>query len=253
MLTDQQKQHFIEHGYLHIPGGAGRDLALKVRRVVNASIGEEGIDPAMLTTYRAQSYCPQLRGDPSLTDLFNAGPVRAMIESLVGPGNIQPVRPPQVALRFPNLKAKRTRPSAHIDGIHTPTNGVPKGTLAHFTMLVGVLLSDLPDEWAGNFTVFPGSHRRVGDYFRGRDPKEMVDGMPKVDFGEPKQITGRVGDVVIAHYLTGHGVAPNASPEIRYACFFRVWHTRHELHAYRPEALQDIWLDWDGLHPLLGR
>ena len=33
---------------------------------------------------------------------------------------------------------------------------------------------------------------------------------------------GHVGDVFIANYLTAHLIAPNASPEIRYAVYFRL-------------------------------
>lgn len=251
MLTGDQKQHLIDEGYLHIPGAVPRAKALDARRAINADLGARGMDPARLTEYAARSYCPELKASPAIRGLFDDSPVQGMVESLLGMGNVQPVGEGQVALRFPKFDAPHRDPPPHIDGIPTATNGVPPGTLSHFTLLVGVLLSGVPDKWAGNFTVFPGSHRRLGEYFRGHDPKEMAGGMPPVELGEAKQMVGWAGDVVIAHYLTGHGIAPNASSDIRYACFFRVRHARH--HGYRPEAVRDMWLDWDGLHPLLGR
>lgn len=252
MLSDPQKRHFIEHGYVHLPQAVPTAKVEAARRSINVSLGSNGLPPDQLTIFAAQSYCPELKGSPVILDLFRATSALTAVESLLGAGNAKEVKGGQIALRFPKDKAERGgKIGGHIDGISTPTNGVPPGTLAHFTMLCGVLLSDLPDEWSGNFTVFPGSHRRYGEWFRDHDPIELAGGMPPVDMGEPKQITGRAGDVVLAHYLLAHGIAPNTSPNIRYASFFRIFHQRHT--GYRPEAVRDLWLDWDGLHPLLGR
>jgi len=49
----------------------------------------------------------------------------------------------------------------HIDGLHTQGNGVPKGEVHNFTLLVGVALSDVPDANSGNFVAIPGSHRAL--------------------------------------------------------------------------------------------
>lgn len=254
MLTRDQKQHLIDHGHLQVPQAIPRDLVDRARKAINAHIGEHGIPPEQLPIFRAQSYCPELKPSPEIQDLFHASAVHNMVESLLGEGNVRSVGSGQIALRFPNLKAQRgDKIGGHIDGIPTPTNGVKPGTLAHFTMLCGVLLSDLPDEYSGNFTVFPGSHHRYAKWFEGHEPIELAGGMPPVDMGTPKQITGKAGDVVFAHYLLGHGIAPNASPNIRYAVFFRVFNTRHTWNVYRPEAVKDLWLDWDGLHEQLGR
>jgi hypothetical protein len=43
---------------------------------------------------------------------------------------------------------------------------VPPGEARNFTLLVGVALRDVPDNWSGNLTVFPGSHRIIEQYFR---------------------------------------------------------------------------------------
>lgn len=251
-LTDDQKRFMIENGYLQVPGAVPRELVDQARKAIHADIGERGIPTEKLTTFRAQSYCPDVKGTPAISDLFNASPVRAMVEELLGEGNVKPISGGQIALRFPRLDAQPGgRVGGHIDGIPTATNGVKPGTLAHFTMLCGVLLSDLPEEWSGNFTVFPGSHKRYNAWFQQHEPIELAGGMPSVEMGEPKQIPGKAGDVVFAHYLLAHGIAPNASPNIRYAIFFRVFNRRHS--GYRPEAVKDMWLDWDGLHGLLGR
>jgi len=50
------------------------------------------------------------------------------------------------------------RADAHIDGLHTPTNGVPEGELHNFTVLLGVALTDAPTPNMGNFGYIPCSH-----------------------------------------------------------------------------------------------
>ncbi len=74
--------------------------------------------------------------------------------------------------------------------MYSPTNGVKEGTIGNFTALVGVFLSDLPEPFAGNFTVWPGSHRLYETYFREQGPQALLKGMPKVDLPEPEQFTG---------------------------------------------------------------
>ncbi|WP_051343673.1 hypothetical protein [Alicyclobacillus herbarius] len=106
--------------------------------------------------------------------------------------------------------------------MHTPTNGVPKGTIQNFTMLVGVYLSSVRQENAGNFTVWPGTHRIFEKYFREHGAESLLDGMPKVDMPKPLQLMVEPGDVVFAHYELAH--APNISPNVRYAIYFRVTH-----------------------------
>ncbi len=215
-------------------------------RGINASIGK-GMNVADMPTFSAQSFCPELRGTPLVTDLFNATPLARVAEDAIGKGRIGSVNWGQVALRFASdLSVTTPSPlSAHIDGMYTPTNGVPEGTIDNFTALAGVLLSDLPDENAGNFTVWPGSHRRHAEYFRGRGPRSLMDGMPKIDLGPPRQITGHAGDAILAHYLLAHGVAPNLSPHIRYACFFRLTAIDHA--PTRWESMCDPWLQWQGM------
>lgn len=45
--------------------------------------------------------------------------------------------------------------------------------------------------------------------------------MPDVALPQPRQLTARAGDAVLAHYMLGHGIAENTSPDIRYTVYFR--------------------------------
>jgi ectoine hydroxylase-related dioxygenase (phytanoyl-CoA dioxygenase family) len=108
-----------------------------------------------------------------------------------------------------------------------------------------VFLSDVLQPDRGNFTVWPGSHRVIEAFFRERGPAGMIDRFPDLPLGPPRPLLARAGDAVLAHYQLAHGIAPNRGPHIRYATFYRLFHTRHESLGTRP--LIDQWLEWEGL------
>lgn len=244
-LTSEQKREFFERGVVKLPGVVPQEKVEAARRAINAFIGQNGIDPNELTKYRAQSYCPGLGQEPVITDLYNETPIRSLAESAIGKGKIKKVGGGQIALRFPSLDETPRQPGPHIDGMYSPTNGVKEGTIANFTALVGVFLSDLPEPWAGNFTVWPGTHRTFETYFREQGPQSLLNGMPKVEMPAPEQFTGKAGDAALVHYQLAHGIAGNVSPNTRYAIFFRLSHVDHE--QYHWECMTDIWKEWEGM------
>jgi hypothetical protein len=243
-LTDAQKRELYETGLVHLPGIVPPDLVSAALRAINASMGENGIDPARLTTYRAQSYCPELQDQPPITDLYNRSPLAGLAESAIGEGRIRPIRSGQIALRFPTEGTPR-EPGPHIDGMYTPTNGVPEGTIQNFTALIGVFLSDVPHDYMGNFAAWPGSHLVLERYFREHGPQSLLDGFPALDIGGPKQINARAGDAVLCHYQLAHGITGNSSPFIRYAIFFRLTEVNHDSAHW--ECMTDIWREWRGI------
>jgi len=127
---------------------------------------------------------------------------------------------------------------------------VPAGAILNFTALVGVYLSDVTTVDAGNFTVWPGSHHLYEDYFRVHGPQSLLEGMPSVALPEPVQVRARPGDAVISHYQLGHSIAPNLSPHVRYAVYFRF--SRHGHEAVRWDCMTDIWREWQGMRDLTG-
>lgn len=248
-LTREQKQSLVRDGFVQLPGVVPRELVDAARLAINASLGEVGIDPALLPTFRSQSYCPELQQASVITDLLNASPILSYVASAIGTDQIvDPVDRGQIALRFPSREPVRpTHP--HLDGMYTPTNGVPKGTIRNFTALVGVIVSDIPHGDMGNLTVWPGSHLAYERYFQERGPEALLEGMPDVPVGEPRQLTGAPGDAVLCHYQLGHGIAGNSSPEIRYAVYFRLTHRDH--HTIHWECMTDIWREWAGLRDVV--
>ena len=248
VLRDTDKAALWRDGIAKFPGVVPPDKVAAALRAINASLGSEGIDPEKLPTFRAQSYAPEVTRTSVITDLLTATPMWDIAQEAIGADMIEPVSSGQIALRFPSMDEPHD-PHPHIDGMYTPLNGVKKGTIANFTALVGVFLSDVPQPYAGNFTVWPGTHRRYAEYFRERGPQSLLEGMPEVELPEPMQVTAKAGDAVLCHYQVGHGIAGNASPHTRYAIFFRLHRKGHD--EIRWECMTDIWREWDGMRDVV--
>jgi len=249
MLSSAEKIELYQRGYVRIAGLIPRQTMDAALRAINASVGR-GMNEGDMPRYHAQGFCSDSRSTPVITDLFNKTPAFALVESLLGAGNILPVNDGQVALRFPTMAEPTGLPRPHIDGTYPPNNGVEPGKLENFTLLVGCFLSDVKAPLSGNFMVWPGSHRAHAEYFARHGPEALLQGMPAVDLGEGVQVQVNAGDVVLAQYLLGHTVAPNTSPHIRYTVFFRI-HAR-EMPADRFRSMTEPWAHWPGMSDVGG-
>ncbi len=133
----------------------------------------------------------------------------------------------------------------HIDSFHPSVDGNP-GRITPFIAIAGFFLNDIDQDNAGNFAVWPGTHRQFADYFdkHGADP-ELKFGIPPVDLPKPVQIKAKAGDMIFAHYQLAHTAAANITQAIRYAVYIRMHH------ADRPkdslDVLTEIWKYWYGM------
>lgn len=247
-LSDLQKREFYKNGYLHIPGVVPQVMVDRALRAINHSIGK-GIAAEDAARLSIVSFCNELRHDPCITDLLYKTPVMDLIESLVGPGKLQPTNCGQIAIRFPIMDDPPAAPHPHLDGMHAPLNGVPEGVIQNFTMLAAVLLSEVTEDNAGNLTVWPGTHHRYEQYFREHGSQALLQGMPPIDLPEPIQLKGKPGDIYLAHYQLAHTAGPNVTAHPRYAAFYRLFHVDKE--RYQWESMQDIWMEWDGMRDIV--
>ena len=246
-LSSSQIADFKRDGFLHLPGFIPTDLVEGALRAINHEIGQ-GVPAEELPIWRSQSWFPAVARTPVITDLFNESGLRPLLQTLMGQNSVAPLKNGQLALRFPSEAGAELRPPRwHIDGIHSPHNGVPAGSIHSFSALVGVFLTDVEGENAGNFTVWPGSHLKIQDYFREHGLETILreNQTPPIERGEPLQIKARAGDAVIAHYQLLHGVAENHAPRPRHTVFFRLMHPDHASH--RLECLTDLWREWPGV------
>jgi hypothetical protein len=235
-LTHEQKQAFYEKGWVKLPGAVPEERVHAARKYINCHLGQEG--PGY--------FQERWSDDPVVADLFNVTPLAGLVESAIGVGKIKPITRAQVALRFPSMDPPSIK-NPHLDGMRA--DHLKSGNIGGFTALVGVLLSDLPDPYAGNFTVWPGSHHLYEKYLREHGPQSLLSGLPKVALPEPEQITGAAGDAVLVHWEVAHGFAGNTSPNIRYATFFRVYHVDHDDQKW--EVMADMWREWEGLRDVV--
>ena len=250
-LTPAMRAQWRRDGYIIFPGAVPRERVDAAMRAINHSLGR-GIDPEQLARFTSQSFCPELQDRPELVELVAGAPVWPLIASFFPPDMVSAPERAQIALRFPApADATVHPPRPHVDGYPSPHNGVPAGTIGSFTALVGVLLSDLPEGDSGNFTVWPGTHQLFADYFKDHSPEQVYrdantgvlkGGVPPIPLPEPVQITGKAGDVVLAHYQLAHSAAGNYAPHTRYALFFRLRHRDHDLHRW--EAMKNPWTAW---------
>ena len=246
-LSAEQAEFLRHNGYVVLPSAVSPQLVGQARRAINAAMGQ-GIPPDELRIWNSQTFFPTLSRTEPISDLFNESDVLPTLRGLMGEDKVSRAGGGQIALRFPrDLGAQSGPPHPHVDGMHSPNNGVPKGTLGSFTALAGVFLSEVASDGAGNFCVWPGTHRLFAEYFREHGAKSLLEEnrLPPIDMPAPVQIQARPGDAVIAHYLLAHGVAANVSSDVRYAIFFRVSVPEHK--EQRVEVLTDIWREWPGL------
>ncbi|MFC1421038.1 phytanoyl-CoA dioxygenase family protein [Streptacidiphilus cavernicola] len=232
MLDHEQLAEFAERGYLLVPDAVPEHLLAAASRAV------DGLEPPP----------PQLQGPhhhfldaaqyPPLQALLTDSQAFSLAECLTGPGTLDVPPQVQVALNIPPFPH---RPGMHhIDGAPHEPDGRP-GT---FTLLAGILLTDQLSNDMGNLWVWPGTHLTHAAYFREHGPEAFFDanGYPPIALPEPEQITGRAGDLLLAHYLLGHNIGGNTSTATRCAVYFRIKRTGHDPH-WRA-FLQDPWFDY---------
>ena len=172
---------------------------------------------------------------------------------LAGPRRLLGDLSHQVALRYPADDAMVANPPEleevyrrrwHVDGIG-------KGRLTPFSLLVGVALSDQLESGTGNLWAIRGSHTVNGKIVSEIGQKMMSEGVgyehsmwnarrPNFEHIEPTPVLLKKGDIVIIHSKTAHAIGINLSPNIRYQVYFRVRHP--DLDSTRKEAfIEDMW------------
>jgi hypothetical protein len=236
VLNRGQVEEFGERGFLLIPQAVPPGLVADASRVIDELIKRE---PPGADVRGPFNFFPEAVRVPELAALLTGSPAFGLAESLTGPGTLEAPGQVQVALNIPPFPH---RPGMHhIDGFPPEPDGRP-GT---FTMLAGVLMSDQRDQDAGNLWVWPGTHLTHAAYFRehGADAFFAAGGYPPIRLPEPEQVTGRAGDLLLAHYLLGHNIGGNTSPAVRRAVYFRVKRAGHDP-RWR-EFLAEPWLDYD--------
>lgn len=263
MATSLEKSGFFHFKQLVQPA-----LITAARGEVNRELGLGNAD-----TFKGKTFPKH----PALLDVFNKSAVPLLLEQLLA--DARPVQgATQIALRFPGDNCipgtmttnsqhyQSVRRGWHIDGL--PNKFLPGvtdhfGEIHNFDVLVGVLLSSTQMQNSGELVVYPGSHQELADYFKQGDTLQRCykNGNSELPTGarhdsvikqQPFHCIGDAGDVFICNYMTAHWVAPNTSPDIRYALYFRITSNHHRAGArqggrHNPQSMLAPWTHWRGL------
>lgn len=202
------------------------------------------MDPAKITAYSQRTFAPDLGSHPDLLALFSRSGVIELVAQLVG--DHQPVSTVQVQIRVPEATLPDVQPekAMHVDGVACPH--LDPAELRTFSLLVGVVLSDVSNPAGGALRYVPGGHLRMAKWFRTEWSLGMTDQVPPhIDTEQGTPLLGGPGDVLLMHHLVPHSVGHNHTSQPRVMAYFRVSHVDHP--TRRLDALRDPWLDYPAL------
>lgn len=228
------------YGYAHFPGLTPSSLTLAALETIDRDL-RDNYDSARQLEYDNRSYCPGILGAPPIMDLLSKSPIIEIVDEVLGIDNVECGKG-QIAIRRSRNSPMEIPPEPHIDGFASGLNGLEEGKVYNHTALVGVFLSPVLRPFAGNLTVWPGSHYVYEGYFRERGSRAMREPMPAPEIGRPVQLMCGVGDVVFCHYLLGHSAAVNTAEIDRVAVYFRV--TLRDIEERRWKCLTNAWEGW---------
>jgi hypothetical protein len=236
VLTDRQIGEFAERGFVVIPGVVPGDVLAGAGRRIDEVVAA---DPPAADTRGNHFYFLETTAEPDLTAPLTSTAAFSLAEELTGARTLESPWQVQIALNIPPFEHRPGGP--HIDAPNPEPDGEPVGST--FTLLAGILMTDQLAANSGNLWVWPGTHLAHAAYFRERGPEQFC-AYPDIELPEPEQITGRAGDLLLAHYLLGHNIGGNyESGRTRRALYFRVSTADHASH--REEFLTKPWLDYE--------
>jgi Phytanoyl-CoA dioxygenase (PhyH) len=242
-LTTDDKREFAERGYIVVPSVLSPPEIAAAMTTIDELVAKA---PPPDGHRGHHFYWPELQPGHPLLGLLLDGAALDVAQQLVHPGRLAVPRQAQVALNIPPRDHQPGR--GHIDGVTPPERDGRPGT---FTMLAGLLLTDQTMENAGNLWVWPGTHRAQEAYFRERGPDALLASRayPDIAHPEPTQVRGRVGDLLLAHYMLSHNIGGNTSGNVRRVVYYRLQREGHR-DRWR-ECLQDLWLEYDAVRAAL--
>jgi len=235
VLSDDQVGEFAERGFIVIPRVVPGDVLARAGQRIDEVVAA---DPPAPGQQGHHFYFLPADGEPALMAALTGSPAFGLAEELAGAGTLEVPPQVQVALNIAPYAHRPGRP--HIDAANPEPDGEPiRGT---FTLLAGILMTDQRTENSGNLWVWPGTHLTHATYFREHGPHQFC-AYPPISLPAPEQVTGRPGDLLLAHYLLGHNIGGNVeSDRTRRALYFRISAAGHAVD--RGAFLQDPWRDY---------
>ena len=221
-LSADDLRRFERDGYIVVPDVVPEALLAAADAEIDGLIesmnpheGDRGPGPNL--------WFPPVARLPRCDDVLRLSPALGIADELVAPHHLEH--------RFDHIQVATTVPphrhipgGPHIDG-HAPGQDPPES----FTMLAGVFLTDQTAHQTGNLWVWPGSHLAHSRLFHERGSKVLLltGGHstllnPPLTLGPPTEVTGRRGDLLLAHFLLGHNKGGNLASHVRRTIYYRL-------------------------------
>jgi hypothetical protein len=239
ILSNEQKQQFINDGYVVVRGLLPPDLVERTRDDVLRDMGLELTNAATWDQSKATGWA-----QGPLTKGCRTPAVEQVAAELAGPDQIpgvsyhygkrlvglEPYEEGYIpVLSFPKPgEAGQIVPTGfHIDGY--------MGTYLWPNLISLVMLAYLTDtaEDGGATLVRPGSHRQIFEYGL-RHGLHELHGYPELPYAGAVPIAGKAGDVIFFHYLLVHSGSENRSGHIRVG--LNTPSTPHPDRPYQPRS-----------------
>ena len=228
-LTEEQRQRFVDDGYLHVKQAVSPELVHDALGAINAALCKPGGNVAVDDGDGSTQYCPGVGGSDAVLNLLKHSAVWTFAQRLLGKGKIMDVQRGQVALRPPNLALLAAGGPQKDDGSLPPKqwhiDGMGKQKHSPFSLLVGITLSDVLQPNCGNFCVFPNSHVKLLPLLRkqvesGSSLFSNENSTDKPAFANGVQLLAEAGDAVFVSDSTSrcfmpvsyHLFVPSSSP-----------------------------------------
>jgi hypothetical protein len=242
-LTVEEKAAFKRDGVLIRRGLAAPG---KIRRAVSR-IDEsyrKGMTPDDIPAYSRRTFAPELGDTAELLALYTQTGAADLATGLLG--ETTPVTTAQIQIRVPEgqFPGVQQEKKMHVDGVSCPH--LDPNELRTFSLLVGVVLSDIYDPQCGALHYLPSGHLTMARWFDDEWSLGMTEQVPpEIDRERGTPFLGEPGDVLLMHHLVPHTVAQNLMPFPRVMAYFRISHPDHA--SRRLEALRAPWLDYPPL------
>jgi hypothetical protein len=246
LLTDADLRQFANDGYVVIRNVVAETLLAAADAEIDGLIAETAPEEGDRGPGQS-AWCPPRSRLPRCDDVLRQSPVLAMARELVSPNSIDHAG--LDGSRYDHIQVAITvAPWSHIPGGPHIDGWTPGDS---FTMLAGVLLTDQHETQSGNLWVWPGSHLEHERLFRERGTtileRSGVGGHstqldPPFVLRPAVPITGGRGDVVLAHFLTGHNKGGNMRPQVRRTIYYRLNVPGHDQRS--EQTLLDAWLEY---------
>jgi hypothetical protein len=255
LLSHDQRAEFERSGFLVIEDAVDDETCAAAREATWEAMpdGVDRDDPATWVGVDGLEELPTHEPFEEITQQVWEY-ARALVGDSLAPRGEKPATPCQHAdvvgshPRFPVGKSlpatdENYDPVPHLDGVapdHDDRGYLPFSIAA-------TLYIDWVRPYGGGFTVWPGSHHVVSEWFQDNEWEDLDYGEPPSDLreaiGVPKEVTGDPGTLTLWHHNLCHTGGPNLSDHIRMACIPRF--SRSDIADIERGGLRDTWRHYD--------